>query len=145
MCQASVYYCFLGKQDQKDGIAIDIVEESGRKKARRLELLCRTLEAESCYLVGLVRELDFCSNMSEMPYFFAITIICKNITQLYLRGPDESNAMFKAPYLKSVIKETKSRKVLVHDGVFPCFTITDIAKILANCPLVYSLSLRLTK
>lgn len=141
----TIHYYFLKRMDKKDGVYIDVSDEVVNSTSHRLELLCRTLAATDDRLARLVRELDFCANIPEMTFFLSLTSMCKNITHLHLRGPIAYKLQPEAVSTKNAIKEMTSLRLLVHDGVFPWFTVADVPHILASCTQMYSLSLRLTK
>lgn len=91
-----------------------------------------------------MRELDFCVNTPEVPYFLSLASTCRNIKHLYLRGLEEYSAHSEAVSVRNAIEEISCLKLLAHDGVFPWFTIADVIHILSNCLRLYSLSMRLT-
>lgn len=143
-CTGSIRFYYSKKENQKDGISIDIDNEAGVTKTRRLKLLCRTLAADNGRLAALAQELDFCINASEAKLLISVSSICRNVTHLYLRGPVGQIPSPEAATVKTAIKEMTNLELLASEGVFPWFTVADVAHILSNCPRIYSLTLRLT-
>lgn len=133
---------------QKDGVSIDILDEAGNVKRRQLDLLCCALAADNDRSADFVRELDFCVNVSEMPTFVTIASMCRNVTHLYLRGPqdDKRTQSYKsrADSVKDAVKQMASLQLFSHRGAFPRFNISDVIDILVNCPRLCSLTLMLT-
>lgn len=148
--EKTVCYYLPGNVDQKHGVSIDIVDETGTyTHHHRLDLLCRTLAADNKRLTAHVREIDFCANVPNMTAFVSIANMCRDVTHLRLRGPDDSfapNDNFRTISLgvKDAIKHMARLQIFAHEGIFPKITLSDVIDILSDCPQLSSLTLRLT-
>lgn len=151
-CIYSIYFRDEENPPFKHGILIEKGDEyddtyiNGKTDWKQLELLCRTLSDNDNRLASFVREVQYCTSMTNFYSVLSILKVCQNLTHLDLRGPCFRRSRYSPSIhedfdvsVKYTIKSLSKLQVLKSEGYLPTLSMSEVIAILESCSKIHTL------